>query len=500
MKRSLALILIFALLCALLPPAAAAPAPNGVIGVEVFNQALGRYEKAQAAVINTVFDGSPLDLSQDVPALALGGRTMVPVRTVGEPLGAAVTWIQNTDQVVLSRDEHTVVLTLGASVAVSDGEEVPLPDGVPAVLVRCQGVERTMVPIRFVSEQLGAAVDWIQDSYTAAITSHPNAVTHIEADSDRQTVLIATAQEPNYLISDFGDRLVVDILDAQLTDQTDGAISVDNDFITAVRYAEHGFGLHPDHAHSVRVVLDLKEGITCKDNITVESSSDGVVITTFLPHSDPETPDQPQSPQEPPAQKPESPEPSPLPSPSLPSDPVQKTVVIDAGHGGDRAGAVYEGIQEKDVNLAVALKVEALLREMGINVLMTRTEDAYIGLYERAEFANSADADLFVSIHSNAYTNPDVYGALTYYHPSSSHDRGLAKIMQAALCASTGALDRGVAADNFVVLRETNMCALLVEMGFMTNHDELMRLCDPAYQDKLAQGIANGILLCLQEE
>ncbi len=476
MKRILSSLLMFALLCALLPPSAQAAAPNGVIDIEVYDQNMGRYESTQAAVIQTIFDGSPLDLSQDVPALALGGRTMVPVRTIGEPLGAEVTWPQGTNQVILSREGHAVTLTLGSSTALADGEEVPLPDGVPAVLVRCHGVERTMVPIRFVSEQLGAAVDWVQESYTAAITSSPNAVTHIEADSDRQTVLIATENQPRYLTYDYGDRLVVDVLDAQLTDLADGIIPVDNDFITSVRYAQHGSSLYYGHARSVRVVLDLKEGVTCEDNITLEETPQGVLITTFRPEPDPgELP------------------------PSPPSDPTaQKTIVLDAGHGGSRDGAVYEGIREKDINLAVTKKVERLLREMGYNVIMTRSEDVYMGLYERADLANEAGADLFVSIHSNAYSDPEVQGILTYYHPSSSHDRGLAALMQSALCAATGATDRGSLSDNFVVLRETQMCALLVEMGFMTNHEELMRLCDSSYQDKLAQGIADGVVLCLK--
>ncbi len=125
---------------------------------------------------------------------------------------------------------------------------------------------------------------------------------------------------------------------------------------------------------------------------------------------------------------------------------------------------------------------------------MIRTDDASVGLYERADFANAVHADIFVSLHSNASSNPDAYGIYTYHHPSSQVSPHLASTIQSAVIQSTDAKDRGIMSANFVVLRETKMPAVLVEMGFMTNHEELMRLIDSGYQDKLADGLANGIV------
>lgn len=479
-KRVCSFLLLFAVTASFLPARAAGP--NGSVSLEVYNESARRYEPATAELINLIFDGKPLDLSGDVPALALGGRTMVPVRMVGEPLGATVLWPQGTNQVILRKNADTVVLTLGASTALVNGKEVPLPDGIPASLVKYQGTERTMVPIRFVSEQLGATVGWEQSTFTASITHKaPTStfITRVTADSDRQTVLIATDREPEYVLADYGGRAVVDILGAELSSGFPGTITVDNDIITTVRYAQHDDDLYPDYAKTVRVVLDLREGLTLEKNVKVEKTADGILLTTFLTDADRED-DKPFV-------------------PSTPIDPNKKTVVVDAGHGGSRDGAKYEGIKEKDINLAVSLKLQALLLAQGYNVVMTRTTDVYMDLYDRADIANAVNADLFVSLHSNAFENPDVHGVITYHHPSSKRSERLAKAIQSPLSAATGAQDRGVSSADFVVLRETDMCAVLVEMGFMTNHEELMNLNDGAYQDKLAQGICEGIVRYLNQ-
>ena len=150
---------------------------------------------------------------------------------------------------------------------------------------------------------------------------------------------------------------------------------------------------------------------------------------------------------------------------------------------------------EKDIDLAISLKLAAILQDYGYQVILTRSADVDVGLYERAELANAAGADLFVSIHANAAENrPDYQGIYTYYHPSSRRGARLAQAIQTPLCQITGAVDRGIEDADFVVLRETEMCAVLVETGFMTNHQELMRLVDDGYQQQVAQGVARGIV------
>lgn len=172
-------------------------------------------------------------------------------------------------------------------------------------------------------------------------------------------------------------------------------------------------------------------------------------------------------------------------------------VVLDPGHGGDDPGAVVGEAQEKDINLAIALLVREQLEEQeGITVLMTRDQDVYPSLTDRADFANQEQADLFVSIHANSLEDKSYAGIFTFYHPDKRSNRAFAQAIQAAVTAASGGLDRGVRSEDYAVLRETDMPAVLVETGFMTCPEELALLLDTDYQKLLALGIAQGILDC----
>lgn len=174
--------------------------------------------------------------------------------------------------------------------------------------------------------------------------------------------------------------------------------------------------------------------------------------------------------------------------------PKLPTVVLDPGHGGNMSGAYYRELAEKDINLAVSLKVQTRLEDLGYVVVMTRTEDVGLGLYERAAMAGEADADLLVSIHSNASEgHPEIDGIMTYHFPEDPEGFLLSTAIHTQVLAETGAGDMGLQAADFVVLREPNMATSLVELGFMSNPGELMRLTDSAYQDQLAKGITDGI-------
>lgn len=178
---------------------------------------------------------------------------------------------------------------------------------------------------------------------------------------------------------------------------------------------------------------------------------------------------------------------------TLPRSPGHFTIAIDPGHGGSAAGASYQGVAEKEINLAVALLLRDRLSELGYQVVMTRQDDRDVGLYKRCAIANAAGADIFISIHANAAVNNSAFqGLYTYHYPTSVRGSELARTIQGPACALTGAIDRGIASDNFVVVRETAMPAVLVETGFMSSPQELSRLTDPAYQNCLAWGIAEG--------
>lgn len=190
-----------------------------------------------------------------------------------------------------------------------------------------------------------------------------------------------------------------------------------------------------------------------------------------------------------------------------PASQVGRVVVIDSGHGGSDPGAIGPtGVKEKDVNLAIAMKVVSILGQEGVNALLTHSGEG-AGLVERAEFANGNNADLFVSIHSNSSSNSGMGGTATYtYAPAgtsleSQRDSRLrlASLLQEELVRALGLRDAGVFEENFSVLRNTAMPAALVEVAFISNPTEEQLLAGSDFQNRAAQAIARAIVGYLTE-
>ena len=176
---------------------------------------------------------------------------------------------------------------------------------------------------------------------------------------------------------------------------------------------------------------------------------------------------------------------------------MSKKVYIDPGHGGNDSGAVgIDGALEKTVNLEMALKVEKLLKNQGLDVRLTRKDDRTLSLKERVDLANNWSADCFVSIHCNAF-NKEAKGVETYSLNDKTSD--LAKDIQEEIL-KTGAytLNRGVKTANFYVLRNTKMRACLVELGFIDNFDDIKIMTEK--DDEIATAIAKGICKFLKVE
>lgn len=180
-----------------------------------------------------------------------------------------------------------------------------------------------------------------------------------------------------------------------------------------------------------------------------------------------------------------------------------KVIAIDPGHGGSDPGAIGPNkLQEKTVTLAVAQKVQALLEKAGAKVLMTRKTDVDVfgpnasavdELSARAIMANNNKADIFVSIHINSFTNPTAGGTGTYYYQKSKYDILLANCIQDNLAKAGGLQDRGINAAGFYVIKKTQMPSVLAELGFISNPDEEKLLSTPQFQQKMAQGIVQGL-------
>ncbi|PIC73291.1 N-acetylmuramoyl-L-alanine amidase [Sporosarcina sp. P17b] len=174
-------------------------------------------------------------------------------------------------------------------------------------------------------------------------------------------------------------------------------------------------------------------------------------------------------------------------------------IILDAGHGPDTPGKrTPDGkLREYHFNSAVAALVGGLLTKEGLTVKYTHDSSRDVPLNERATSANQMKADAFISIHANAFGNGwhTAQGIETYIYPQASKSSAtLASVVQKSLISACQRPDRGVKKANFAVLRDTNMPAILVECGFMSNQTEATLLQSKAYQHQCARAIAFGVL------
>ena len=174
-------------------------------------------------------------------------------------------------------------------------------------------------------------------------------------------------------------------------------------------------------------------------------------------------------------------------------------IVIDAGHGGRDPGAVWDGRQEKDDSLALALAVGEKLADRGVDVVYTRTEDIYQTPFEKAQISNRENPDFFVSIHRNSSPEANQYtGVETLVYDRSGSKERMAENINREL-EKEGFKNLGVKErPGLVVLRRTSAPALLVEAGFINSDEDDSRL-DSRF-DRIAQAIADGVLRTLEEE
>ena len=180
---------------------------------------------------------------------------------------------------------------------------------------------------------------------------------------------------------------------------------------------------------------------------------------------------------------------------------VGPVVVLDSGHGGNDFGAKAHKpyCEEKRLTLQTARLVKKYLTQLGYHVIMTRSTDTYVPLDKRVEIANKAGSEVFVSIHFNSSRNPAPKGIEVFFcdavgSPAKTvSSRRLASFVLTQLIRRTHAVSRGVKKQNFYVIRETKMPAILVEAGFISNKEEREKLKDPEYVDQLARAVADGV-------
>ena len=439
-------------------------------------------------------------LSCDVPPVIENDRTLVPLRSVFESMEADVNWNGQKQLVTVDRDDMHIELTIGSKTAHVNGRTEAM-DVAPKLIG-----DRTMIPVRFVSEKLGYLVDWDDKSQTVIIEKNISFLTKIELEKTQYDNLLNLAmdeyQEPK--ISTLGDpyRIVLDFTDVAYA-RGDGKLAANTGWVKEIRWAEHG--------DDYRVVIECN-GKQPYRFVKTGDTTFSVIVGTA------ETSQEQGQPGEEPAEQPPEP-PKPVEKPvRQPKPKDQLLVMIDAGHGGKDPGAMPKGedgeylqndgknIQEKDITLSIALKVRDALAASGVNVQMTRDTDKFLELSEIGEIANRADADLFVSIHCNSFDGSSPNGVEVLTHSTEGKDaygitsNQIAKNILAEYVPATGFYNRGIKDGSWLaVLKRTDMPGVLVETGFLTNEENLSALLDDEMQTKMAQAIARGIVTSIEQ-
>lgn len=441
-------------------------------------------------------------VESDPPPVILFDCTMIPARAFFEMLQSDVQWDNDNRKVDINYNGTHIVLTIDSVLAEVNGQTSSMM--MPAKIIN----DRTFIPLRFVSENLGFDVDWdgvnrIASVQTPVLSSPEPTVQTINIDSiytesfgNTFRVVISSDgmiadYNAFYLDSNNNPRYVIDINNATLPSRSFSQ-DVNNGYIKAVRASQYKENI-------VRVVLDLQDDgyalwqpegqkAIYIDFDTSVAKPSPTVAPSISPSVDPDT----------------------KPNVTLNPEAADKLVVIDPGHGGSEPGtdAVYNGQQvlEKDINLAISLKLNTILQNAGVKTYMLRTGDQTVDLYERPEIANQLGASLYVSIHCNSFSSSNAYGTETHYDNNDQsaeygiNSKRVAQIVQEELMKNLDTTDRKLKdGSKLVVLRKSNMPSVLVETAFMSNPDDLNRLMDDSFREKVAQAVANGIIRSLNE-
>ncbi|MFA5523811.1 MAG: N-acetylmuramoyl-L-alanine amidase family protein [Tissierellales bacterium] len=239
-------------------------------------------KKADVPTANVIFDGKPIET--DIPPIILNDRTLVPIRSIGDHLGAEVSWNQETKEARVKTENQEIILKVNSNMVLVNGESQEIPYGVPAILVNDA---RIMVPLRFVSEVFGCTVEWDQSTTTGIITSSKIEITGIIVENSTEArpriSLIATGEikyREEYQIEPY--RLIIDVHNSKLdiSDESmldsNGTVNLEvNKYpIKYIRMAEL-----PGEPNTVRMVIDLENHI----GYDISSYDDNKLITiSFL--------------------------------------------------------------------------------------------------------------------------------------------------------------------------------------------------------------------------
>ncbi len=492
-----------------------------------------------------LYTGSVYDLyvnnskiTADMEPIIFNDHALVPVREVFEKCGAKVDYYQSTRTVVIDYNGMVIEMSVNNNRAFVDGTSVAIPDGVvPKLIYKPGGLTKTMVPVRFISESVGMKVDFDGDKGEIRITepTPQKPVSTPKPDTDNLDIVGVSAK----LLNDYQVKVTVNSSIYPTGKYTHFKLSNPDRVVVdfpAATYAggDRTISLSSEHIPSVRTGVDSERTriVIDVDNLedySVSVSAKQVIIRVMaVEEEETPTPKPTVKPTAKPTAKPTSkpgdglsatakptatPTPTPRPAPvtvkktglvAASAEDKKKIIMLDAGHGGSDPGANREldgvTINEKDLTLSITKKVKAILDSYGYTTAMTRTGDTLPSLSERPQMANSMGCAMFVSIHINAAESTEAHGTEVYYSDENNDQdynmisQELAENVLETMLKNMGSYNRGVRMANWAVIRRSEMPAILIEVGFISNEAELRKMNSSSYQDKIARGIAEGIV------
>lgn len=433
----------------------------------------------------------------DVPPTIISGRTMIPLRFVGEAIGAEVLWNGDTRRIDITSPSEN----MGAA----EGEE---PSSKPTVIIseleflkkqdhdvlsfsasgkytlktmNLNNPQRLVFDIQGANFENGNLRFEDGDSARIRIGSH-DGYARIVAESDAPIRYIYSDNGGAVNIKFYQDKKNFDFLGGNEKQIIfpDGAVLTASSDDKTVTVKVRGVSLEDENINVgdslVSSISVAGNTVTAVLKMQAEAKVEGNKVTLLYSEEEKDE-----------------------------IKPKENLVVLDAGHGGSDPGSLGYNedkteiiAKEKDMNLKITLMVEKMLNERGIKTYLTRSDDTYVSLADRADVANKKNASLFVSIHNNSIPDPDYKGSMVLYYSTSSAGKTLASNILSKMTKAAGTIDRGLRdGTNMAVIRRTNMPAVIVECGCLTNSEELSNLMDDLFLEKLAFGITEGIVKTL---
>lgn len=397
-----------------------------------------KIDKKDAKVLdaNVLVNGSPIQ--SDFTPYVTKGRTFVPVRELTEGLGAEVNWDGENMTVEIKFGEKTILLKINSDVTYVDGKK--------------KIVEEDQVPkLALYSSPRVETKTMIPLRFVSETLGY-----NVSWDEKTSTVLIATGEN----ISSEVVKTATIISDDDLKEEDKKNKNSSVEFQSSTEKKET-----KNAQKNNKSKIFEKAGLT-EDEYKIDPKS-RKVSKGFVQKGE------------------------------------RIKILLDAGHGGTDSGAIStidKTVTEKALNLDMIERLNERFLMLGYDVILTRSEDEYIKLLDRARISNTSDADIFLSIHFNSTTNSTSKGIEVLYASEknviikSVEQVHLAKAIQKELIESTGSTNRGVKnRADLIVLNKTKNVAALCELGFLTNREDMENITNSSYLDTMADAIVRGV-------